>query len=387
MSIHIPTLLVSLLLGFLLLSLQLAVAQRGLPGSVPMRLWTHGSWMLLAGFVALAARLVVPDWLSILLGNGAIVAGLAFYCRASFVFLLGRDVPRLYWALFAACVVSLPVMLPWPLNERTAVLSAQYAMLMLPAVVLIFWRGWRAERSLRMVGLTLGLATLAQAVRAVHAWTSPQEYQSLFQASLGQGLTFLGAFLCMLGAGFGFVLAGFERVARRMEELATHDGLTGCTNRITADSLLEHAMLRGQREGAPVSLILLDVDHFKLVNDQHGHRAGDMVLRRFADTVRTRLRASDVFSRVGGEEFSVLLPGTDEPGARRVAEDIRRAVADMQMSQPDGRVLHISVSAGVATAGSDSGWPPDRLYSRADQALYRAKALGRNRVEVASALE
>jgi diguanylate cyclase (GGDEF)-like protein len=123
------------------------------------------------------------------------------------------------------------------------------------------------------------------------------------------------------------------------------------------------------------------VDHFKRINDQHGHRAGDAVLRRLAQVVRSRLRASDVFSRVGGEEFSVLLPATDAVGAQRVAEDIRRAVAAVPVDIQDGPVLHITVSAGVATSPAAGGLSADQLYTRADQALYRAKAMGRDRVE------
>lgn len=387
MHLHIPTLLLTLMLGFLMLCLQLTVAQRGLLGSPVLRLWTQGSWIVLVGFVALVSRLWLPDWLSIVAGNGGVMIGLAFYSRAIYRFVESRDPPWWYFVLLAASLVALVPMLALPLNQRTGTLSIFYGLLLAPGVGVIARNYRRADLSLRMAGATLALAGLCHGGRAVHAWTVPQEYQDLFQASLGQGLTFLVTFLGLLGAGFGFVLAGFERAAVRLEELATHDGLTGCINRTTADSLLEHAMLRGQREGAPVSLILLDLDHFKQVNDEFGHRAGDAVLRRFAEVVRSRLRGSDVFSRVGGEEFSVLLPGTDAPGARRVAEDIRRAVAAIHARTADGHDIRVTVSAGVATAQSDSGWPPDRLYARADQALYRAKALGRDRVESPEAVD
>jgi diguanylate cyclase (GGDEF)-like protein len=184
-----------------------------------------------------------------------------------------------------------------------------------------------------------------------------------------------------MGAGFAFVLAVFERVALQMEKLATHDGLTGCLNRSTIDAMLSHALDRGRREGAPVSFVLLDLDHFKLVNDQHGHRTGDAALRAFARTVRERLRASDIFGRTGGEEFGLVLPGTDATGARRLLEQIRAAVEAMQVRDALGHPVRITVSAGLAVADPASPISGDRLYGRADRALYEAKHGGRNRVE------
>jgi diguanylate cyclase (GGDEF)-like protein len=172
-----------------------------------------------------------------------------------------------------------------------------------------------------------------------------------------------------------------------MERLATHDGLTGCLNRSTIDAMLSHELERGRRERETVSFVLLDLDHFKLVNDQHGHRAGDEVLRAFARTVRERLRASDIFGRTGGEEFGLVLPATDAAGARRLLEQIRSAVEAMQVGDGLGNALRITMSAGVAVALPDMPISGDRLYGRADRALYEAKHAGRNRVETYAGAE
>jgi diguanylate cyclase (GGDEF)-like protein len=242
--------------------------------------------------------------------------------------------------------------------------------------------GWHAERSLRTVALTMALAAVALALRAVHAWLMPGDYVDLMQASLGQGLTFLFAFMCLLGAGFGFVLAVFERVAQQMEEAATHDGLTGCWNRSTTDALLEHELLRARRLGMPMAFVLMDLDHFKQVNDRHGHRTGDAVLRAFADTVRGRLRASDVFGRTGGEEFGLVLPGTDMAGAHWLVEAVRCEIEALSWPGAGDAVVKVTVSAGVAISEPGSAISGDRLYGQADQALYEAKRNGRNRVDV-----
>jgi diguanylate cyclase (GGDEF)-like protein len=387
MTLHIPTLMLALLLGFLLLTLELGISQTRLSSRPELRTWTWGCWAFLAGFALLAARVVLPVWLSVLLGNGLICVAIALYAHSLHRLLLDAPLPRWALAMLVLALVCLPLMLSWPLNERTAVLSGFFVALILPAVAVIVRHGWHAERSLRTVAVTMMLAALALAVRAVHAWTHPAEYTDLMQASLGQGLTFLMSFLCIMGAGFAFVLAVFERVAQQMERLATHDGLTGCLNRSTIDALLSHALERGRRERQPVSFVLLDLDHFKLVNDQHGHRAGDEVLRVFARTVRERLRASDAFGRTGGEEFGLVLPGTDSAGAGRLLEEIRLAVESMQVTDAEGALLRVTVSAGVAVALPDRVISADRLYGRADRALYEAKHAGRNRVQTCAGAE
>ena len=273
-------------------------------------------------------------------------------------------------------------MIGWPLAARTGVISFLLAGLLLPSTLLVFRRGWWVEASMRTVGLTLALAGLGLCLRGVHAFSHPEEYTDLMQGSLGQGATFLVSFLSLLGTGFGFVLACFERVARRMEEMASLDGLTGCVNRSSTDALLAHSLERGRREGAPVAFALLDIDHFKLINDRHGHQAGDAALRAFSREVRARLRSSDVLGRLGGEEFGLVLPATDAPGAARLVEQVRAAVEALEICCPQGQRFHLTVSAGVVVAASDSGLSADRLYMLADRALYRAKDLGRNRVQL-----
>jgi diguanylate cyclase (GGDEF)-like protein len=384
MQLHIPTLITALVLGYALLAIELSFVRRRLPDGVGLGAWTVGSWLLLGGFTAFALRPVLPLWLSILAGNWLILAGASVYAATVLRFATGRSLPRWLVVYAAAGCLAVAAMVGSPLYLRTIVVSLVLA----GPLGLIPWTLWRArasaDRSLWLVGAPAALAVLALLGRAVHAWTAPAEYTELMQSSLGQGLTFLMTFLCMLGAGFGFVLASFERVARRMQELATHDALTGCMNRATADSLLEHELARCHRDRLPLALLLMDLDHFKRVNDRHGHAAGDQVLAEFAQAVRARLRASDVFARYGGEEFGVLLPATDHDGALRVAEQLRAAVAVMRTGLPSGETLAVTVSIGVAVAPILHRIAGHALYAEADQALYRAKDAGRDRVESAS---
>ena len=162
-------------------------------------------------------------------------------------------------------------------------------------------------------------------------------------------------------------------LVRRLEELSIIDELTGLGNRRAFDAALREEMARAARTGQPLSLVLLDVDHFKRFNDEHGHLAGDVALEKVAKVVAETLRTEDRACRFGGEEFAVLLPATPEDAALEVAERLRRAVATCDL--PHGP---ITISLGVAASdGSRGGWA---LVRRADTRLYRAKGAGRNRV-------
>jgi diguanylate cyclase (GGDEF)-like protein len=171
----------------------------------------------------------------------------------------------------------------------------------------------------------------------------------------------------------------------RIRELADTDDLTGLANRRHASERLLEAGAHAARHGRALSVALLDVDHFKAVNDSHGHEAGDAVLCAVARACEGVLRESDLLSRWGGEEFLAVLPETDADAARGIAERLRGAVERLRIERPGGDARAVTVSAGVATWAppGPSCERPDRdaLLRQADEALYRAKAAGRNRVE------
>ncbi|MEC5385062.1 GGDEF domain-containing protein [Uliginosibacterium sp. H3] len=158
---------------------------------------------------------------------------------------------------------------------------------------------------------------------------------------------------------------------------AITDGLTGLANRKRIDTLLGEEIPRAQRYGRALSLLMLDVDHFKRVNDTHGHLAGDAVLRQIATLLRQRLRPSDEPGRYGGEEFCVILPETAIDQAALIAESIRSLIESHSFVIDTG-TLRATVSIGIATLGS--AMRAEDLYNAADQMLYQAKHGGRNRV-------
>lgn len=165
---------------------------------------------------------------------------------------------------------------------------------------------------------------------------------------------------------------------QQMEYLALHDGLTNLLNRRALHDHAEAELSRATRNTAPFSVIMLDIDHFKSVNDRFGHAAGDAALRLVASTLTQQLRAYDVVGRWGGEEFMILLPNTALAEARTAAERIREAIEAARLPVVNDGEVQLTASLGVAALTGAAS--VQELTSQADTALYRAKQMGRNRV-------
>jgi diguanylate cyclase (GGDEF)-like protein len=172
------------------------------------------------------------------------------------------------------------------------------------------------------------------------------------------------------------------RLHRIVERQALVDGLTGVSNRRHCEEALTSEISRADRLGTTLTLVLADLDDFKAINDEHGHAAGDDVLREFAEVLRATLRDSDLAGRWGGEEFLLLLPGADAVGGAQLAERVRSSLAERSFLGLDGAVVSVTCSFGVAQ--HQTGGDERDLFAAADRALYRAKREGKNRVELAA---
>lgn len=264
-----------------------------------------------------------------------------------------------------------------------AIVSAVYAAFLAPGV----WTSLRAIRPGRgSVTLgTVGLLMLgAMAVLTLRALVA-------FVPGLLPHSAFAGAFSVwwpLVACGVGLVSLAFawscvEQVLNQTDAAGSHDGLTGCINRPTGRTILGHTLRRARRQREPVGLLTIDIDHFRRLNQRLGQPCGDVVLQSLADAVRSRLRASDVFCRWDGDQFNVILPATDAPGARRLADDICRTVSRLRIRTPRHAEVGLSASVGVAVTIPDSESTVEELIARAENALAKAKQGGRNRVEQA----
>lgn len=166
---------------------------------------------------------------------------------------------------------------------------------------------------------------------------------------------------------------------QELAQLAATDALTGLANRRTLDQVLRHEWFRAQRSGQPLSLLMIDADHFKAFNDRHGHQSGDDALRSLAKVISAKVRRpADLAARYGGEEFSVILAETDSQGAQQIAEQIRATVEQLPLVA--GAESPITVSIGISTWTTSAEISLEQLLFAADKALYQAKEAGRNRV-------
>lgn len=168
-----------------------------------------------------------------------------------------------------------------------------------------------------------------------------------------------------------------NELLRRLQHAADHDSLTGTLARA---AFMQRGARVLERAGHPLAALMIDLDHFKTVNDRYGHAVGDLVLTRSTRVIASKLRAGDVLGRLGGEEFAVLLKGASREDASIIAEGIRQAVADLDIETPAGHTLRVTVSIGVAPAEGLAGKYLHALLLDADKALYQAKSAGRNRV-------
>jgi len=341
--------------------------------------WGGAMLVIAAGLAGIALRGMIPDLLSIVAANTAIVAGLALSIRAVRVFcgLKPRDAAG--WVLTGGLLAFMVLMTEvWPnyTARIVAVTTAITVISMRAALVLRRNALPGCERSFRFTEFVFWVVSALTAARIVAALLGGSE--DVFVPGL------LNSFSFLFYAGFisvstlGVMWMEIEHLQKDLYQLARFDSLTGLHNRGAFLAEFEREASRASRGTGRFSLVMFDLDRFKLLNDRHGHPAGDKVLREFADILRASVRKHDVVGRYGGEEFIVLMPDVGKDVAYQVAERIRITVQSTTFEY-QGRRMEVAVSGGVATHGEDgAGW--DELLKAADQALYAAKEGGRNRV-------
>ena len=347
--------------------------------------WATGLLLHSVGFVALSLRGRIPDLLSIVVGNALITAALAALLGAVYEF-QGRLLPRWQMALpvgFMALAFSL-LLEEYPV--RVVLACAVYSV----QIGLVLWalrspRHPVPGRGVVLLTVGLGLQVLVMALRAGATLWGNEQAEGLLQSGTVQSFAFLGSFVTVLTASLGFVFMYRDRFDDGNRRMAAVDSLTGAANRRAIVLALDRDVARAVRMREPLALMMVDIDHFKRVNDECGHLAGDRVLCHVVDVLRERVRMQDMVGRYGGEEFLVLLPDTGLKGAAELARQLCRSV-EQSPCQWEGQPLPVTVSIGVFGGRLESGDSWDMLIDAADRAMYLAKQGGRNRVETVADL-
>jgi len=346
-----------------------------------VREWTQANAIAVLALLLFAGRGVVPDVLSIEGANGLFLVTIALmYC--GFRRHLGRPVPC--WPLAVGGVLALGgvAVFHYVLDSvplRTVSVSIYHASVCFAIAAAIPSIG---EPRLRYpFGFTRGAAFLLGAAHtfrglfyAVQTW-SPSAPGDI--AAWNLAFVALGT-LALPALTLGAVMMANAQVIREAAHAADHDYLTGAWSRRAFFTVAEHAHARAQRLRTPLSLLVFDADHFKRINDTHGHATGDLVLRDMVLRAQEVIRKIDYCARLGGEEFGVLLPDAEREVALEVAARLRMALDRSLPAGAPGVPVAYTVSIGVATLAP--GETLAALLARADAALYAAKAEGRNRV-------
>ena len=336
--------------------------------------WAAAPLIWLGSTLLFGMRGAIPDWLGLVLANQLLVLGSVTYYMGTRQFMGQPATWRTWnWVMAGTTVVFAWLTYGWP-NYAMRVGFFTVVMGVLHAAQLRFMlRHGGRNFPVRLVEVMLGLHMLVLGVRlgsilAGHAGNDLME-PSLFQT------LYIGAYaLTVLMLSIGAVLMATDRLRTELEHLATYDSLTQTLNRRALLQRCEDELERAQRYGNGPSILMVDLDNFKAVNDTRGHQHGDAVLVHFAERTRQVLRRADRLGRYGGEEFLVLLPGADAQAALGVAQRIHATLAS-------GHPLDCKVSIGL-TSWTGPQETLDAMLSRADAALYRAKEEGRNRTVV-----
>ncbi len=228
----------------------------------------------------------------------------------------------------------------------------------------------------RFTGFSFAALAVVFLLRSLIIVLLPDQSYGLYANVPINPATFFAASMTQLCVTFGFVLMLNYRLAGDLHDLASRDPLTGALNRRGLEDAAERVQSRCIRNKTPLAVMMIDVDHFKSINDRYGHQAGDEVLQQLTNVVQAAIRTEDYFARYGGEEFCVLLPDAGENEAMLMAERLRAQYAAMQM-KIDGDLLTSTISIGVADSRT-VGLAFGALVLAGDQALYRAKQQGRN---------
>ena len=359
--------------------LALVAARRGFPASIRgLELWAAGSCAQAIGAFFLTFRGVLPEWTPVLFGHSLLVLGQALMYHAIRRFRGGRPRPELVYT--PAVFVFFGVLVFWWLVDLIHVRAAIYAagiFIPLALSMHLLITGFRERLRQPALLTAAAFATIAALLLYQAVNSAALEISMLDAVNFGYIL-----FVALYGglsvlATFGFLLMANERLRNEIEHMATLDSLTEVFNRRTFVKLAEVELARSDRTGSSASLVFLDMDRFKQINDTHGHAAGDQVLLEFVRCTRQVLRRQDIFGRFGGEEFCLLLPETGMREALMVAERARAAVSAIQVTV-GGQPVRCTVSAGVS--GTEiHGADLDAILRGADKALYAAKRAGRDR--------
>ena len=377
------TLMSFIALTHLMFGMLLAMHWRRSRDSRALLTWSVASIMAALAWSLIAARELVPDWLSIAVGNGVLITAWMVLLAGMRLF-AGRSI-RWTVALAPGAIVFVLFAVVPPVRDSLGVRVAVVNVALMLCLLLLVYDALRDQRREPLQARWIVVASVTVAVASNFA-------RAVLAFRIDPGSSFLtsgppqeiGVFVqgaALLGWSVGVLLMTRERLENQLDDSARRDVLTGVLNRRGFDDAAQRYL---ERSGSTseVALLAVDLDRFKQVNDTHGHEVGDRLLRACAEALEAHLRPGELLGRQGGEEFCVLLPGSDVQEAERRAEALRQVVGDTYVDDCVGARVRVTASIGIAAANLPVVLAD--LQRPADGALYQAKRDGRDLVRVAA---
>lgn len=379
MRADVPTMLMMIIACSMVMALALALVgwrQR----SEGMGCWATALVLHSLAYVLLGQRGILSDVLTIVLANVLLGATFSALLAALYQF---RSLPW-PWFQMAWPVVMLAFVFMFLLDDYLARVIVGCTVYV-AQIGQLFWalrapRDPLPGRGALLIVFGMGLQAVMLAGRIIGAHAGALQPTTLLEAGTLQTVTFVCALVTVLSASLGFIFMTKDRLNASNLRMASTDPLTGVANRRALIDALERDLAHAQRAHEPLAVMMVDVDHFKKVNDVHGHLAGDHVLQHVVALLHERLRSQDLVGRFGGEEFLLLLPQTDSAGAQELAQALCERIAQSECVW-EGKSIPVTVSIGMFAGriGPNDRW--DMVVDAADHAMYQAKQGGRNRVE------
>lgn len=322
-----------------------------------------------------------PLWFTYGAANTLLAVALAFYGASVFRIV---ELPVSWWRVFAPAALMLLLMVGLIDTLEPRMLAATLV-LMVQCALIIYWTrryvpALGRARMLLIIGSSISLIGLGMRVVAVLGGGAAEMRYDV--SNLKQTISVsIGTFTAMM-ISLGLVLLSKERSESLLQHMALRDVLTGILNRRAILDQFSTELERARRDGSCLAVAMVDIDHFKQINDRYGHLAGDEVICHCVNHLTRRLRQSDSIGRYGGEEFLLLLPGTDSEGAIAALDTLRASLAESPAYYGDS-TISLRISIGVCCGVPDEGDTTASLLAKADAALYEAKGLGRNTLRLA----
>lgn len=339
---------------------------------------SHGLGLFLLGF-----RDKLPDLITVVAANILILLGIVFYLEATRRFLeTSKSIHPFGIVVLPPFIIAFIYYTYYSpsVNNRILSITAAIAIFSFLCAREFFQQTPKYERPPRATtAMVFVIYGLFQVFRFI--WTLGEgSIQSFMTAGAVHAFAFIFVILLIIGSAFGFIWMVSKRLEIDLTEIANLDQLTNILNRRGVETLAVREISNMRRDGTDLAIALVDIDHFKKVNDQYGHHIGDLTLTRFAHIIGQRLRSHDIFGRIGGEEFIIILPQTTIDQALLITERFRELV-ESHIFELEEHKIQITASFGVASCNPEINTLQD-LMPYADKALYKSKQRGRNKVSL-----